>query len=101
MVTPQDTCTVYEIGFAPLDPINVPVGWMVVKLYPKIVPLMPVHVCAHAFQVNNSALKDLSTDLWLVIDAFGAQLNISLTVKGILSNWHVFSKNIGWILDTS
>jgi hypothetical protein len=90
MVTAQNTCTIYKMGFAPLDPINVPVGWMVVKLYPKIVPLMPVHVCAHAFQVNKSALKDLPTDLWLVIDAFGAQLNMSLTVKGILSNWHGF-----------
>jgi hypothetical protein len=60
---------------------------MTIKLYPKITPLMPVHERAHAFQVNKSVLKDLPTNLWLVIDAFGAQLNASLTVKGILSNW--------------
>jgi hypothetical protein len=46
---PQDTQTVYEMGFAPLDPIDVPVGRMFVKLYPKIVPLMPVHERVHAF----------------------------------------------------
>jgi hypothetical protein len=86
MVNPQDTRVVYEMGFAPLDPVNVPVGRMIVKLYPKIIPLMPVHERAHAFQVNKSALKDLPTNLRLVIDTFGAQLNASSTVKGILSN---------------
>ncbi len=78
------------MGFAPLDPADVPVGRMVVKLYPKIVPLMPVHKRVHAFQVNKLALKDLPTNLWLVIDAFGAQLNASLTIKRILSNRHCF-----------
>jgi hypothetical protein len=56
-----------EMGFAPLDPVNVPVGWMIVKLYPKIIPLMPMHERAHAFQVNKLALKDLPTNHWLVI----------------------------------
>ncbi len=78
------------MGFAPLDPVNVLVSRMIVKLYPKIIPLMPVHKRAHAFQVNKSALKDLPTNLWLVIDTFGAQLNASSTIKGILSNWHCF-----------
>jgi hypothetical protein len=73
------------MGFAPLDPVKVPVGRMQVKLYPKIVPSMLVHEHSHAFQVNKSALKDLLTDLRLVIDAFGSQLNASLTIEGILS----------------
>jgi hypothetical protein len=90
MATPHDTQTVYKMGFAPLDPVDVPVGKMIVKLYPKIIPLMPMHERAHAFQVNKSALKDLPTNLRLVIDAFGAQLNASSTVKGILSNWRCF-----------
>jgi hypothetical protein len=75
------------MGFAPLNLVDVPVGRMTVKLYPTITPVMPVHECMHAFQVNKAALKDLPTDLRLVINAFGAQLNASLTVKGILSNW--------------
>ncbi len=88
MASPQDSRVIHEIGFAPLNPVNVPVGRMTIKLYLKIMPLMPVHEHVHAFQVNKSALKALPTNLRLVIDAFGAQLNASLTVKGILSNWH-------------
>jgi hypothetical protein len=42
------------MGFAPLDPVNILVGRMQVKLYPKIVPSMLVHERAHAFQVNKS-----------------------------------------------
>ena len=87
MASPQDSCTVYEMGFATLNLVNVPIGRMTVKLYPKITPAMPVHERVHAFQVNKATLKDLPTDLRLVIDAFGAQLNASLTVEGILSNW--------------
>jgi hypothetical protein len=90
MATPQDTLTVYKMGIAPVDPVDVPVGRMIVKLYPKIIPLMPVHERVHTFQVNKLAIKDLPTNFWLVIDAFGAQLNASLTVKGILSNWRCF-----------
>ena len=87
MVSPQDSRVVYEMGFAPLDLVDVPVGRMIVKLYPKITPPMPVHKRMHAFQVNKAALKDLLIDLRLVIDAFGAQLNASSTVEGILSDW--------------
>jgi hypothetical protein len=90
MVSAQDTRVVHEMGFAPLDPVNIPVGWMQVKLYPKIVPSMLVHKCAHAFQVNKSTLKDLPTNLRLVIDAIGSQLNASSTVEGILSDWRWF-----------
>ncbi len=78
------------MGFAPLDLVNVPVGRITVKLYPKTLPAMPVHKRAHAFQVNKAALKDLPADLRLVINAFGAQLNASSTVKGILSDWRRF-----------
>jgi hypothetical protein len=87
MKSPQDLLTVYEMGFAPLDLVDVPIGHITVKLYPKIMPAMPVHERAHAFQVNKAALKDLPTNLRLVTDAFGAQLNASSTVEVILSDW--------------
>jgi hypothetical protein len=74
------------MGFAPLNLVDVPVGRMTVKLYPKITPMMPVQERVHAFQVNKAGLKDLLTNLQLVIDAFGAQLNASSTIEGILSN---------------
>ncbi len=87
MASPQDLLTVYEMGFALLDLVDVPVGHIMVKLYPKTMPAMPVHKRAHAFQVNKATLKDLPTDLQLVTDAFGAQLNASSTIERILSNW--------------
>jgi hypothetical protein len=90
MVSAHDTRVVHEMGLVPLNPVNVPVRWMHVKLYPKMVPLMAGHERMHAYQVNKSALKDLPTNLQLVIDAFVARLNISLTVEGILSNWRWF-----------
>ncbi len=80
----------YEMGFAPLDLVDVSVGRITVKLYPKISPALPVPERAYAFQVNKAALKDLPTNLRLVIDAFGAQLNASSTVEGILSDWRRF-----------
>jgi hypothetical protein len=48
MASPQDSQVVHEMGFAPLNPIDVSVGRMNVKLYPKITPLMPVYKHAHA-----------------------------------------------------
>ena len=90
MVNHQDTRVVYEMGFAPLDPVDVPVGRMIVKLYPKIIPSMPVHERAHTFQANKLALKDLPTNFRLVIDTFGAKLNESSTIEEILSNWRCF-----------
>ena len=87
MTSPQDLWVIHEMDFAPLNPIDVSVCRMTVKLYLKITPLMPVHECPHTFHANKSTLKELPNNLWLVIDAFGAQLNASLTVEGILSDW--------------
>ena len=86
MAPPQDSRVVYEMDFTPLDLVDVPADRMTIKLYPKITPLMPVHERVHAFPVNKAALKDLPTNLRLVIEAFGAQLNASSTVEGILSD---------------
>ena len=90
MASTQDSRTISKMGYSPLDPVDFPVGHMTVKLYPKISAAMPVHEHVHAFQVNKAALKDLPTDFRLAIDAFGAQLNSSSTVEGILSDWRRF-----------
>ena len=42
MASPQDSRIVHEMGFAPLNPVDVSVGLMTVKLVPKIVSLMTV-----------------------------------------------------------
>ncbi len=79
------------MGFAPHDQVDVSVGQLHVKVYPKIGPSMVfVYKRAHAFQIVKAALENLPTNLRLILDAFGAQLNASSTVKGILSDWRRF-----------
>jgi hypothetical protein len=89
----KDPAVFDQMGFAPLDLVGVSIDRTSVKLYPKISLVMPVHECAHAFQVNAATLMNLLTDFCLILDAFGAQLNVSLTVEGILSNWRQFFKD--------
>jgi hypothetical protein len=87
MATPHESAIVNAMGFTPLELVDVHVGHMTVKLYPKIGPTMQIWEQAHAYQINKSALTNLPTDLKLIIDAFGAQLNASLTTEGIVSNF--------------
>ncbi len=49
---------------------------------------------AHAYQINKTTLTNLPTNLKLIIDAFGAQLNASLMKEGIISDFkRHFSNN--------
>ena len=91
-----DPRAVFAMGFAPLGLVDVSVGQLHVKVYPKIGPSMVfVYECAHAFQIAKVALENLPTNLHLILDPFRAQLNASSTVEGILSNWRRFFRNIG------
>ncbi len=87
MSLPQDSAVVAAMGFTPLDLVDVHVGRTTVKLYPKISPSMQIWERAHAYQINKTALKNLPTNLKLIIDAFGAQLNASSTTEGIISDF--------------
>jgi hypothetical protein len=87
MSTPHDSAVVAAMGFTPLNLVDVHVGRTTVKLYPKISPLMQIWEREHAYQINKTALKNLPTDLKLIIDAFGAQLNASSTTEGIISDF--------------
>ncbi len=84
---PHESAVVAAMGFTPLDLVDVHVGRTTVKLYPKISPLMQIWEHTHAYQINKTALKNLPTDLKLIIDAFGAQLNASSTTEGIISDF--------------
>jgi hypothetical protein len=84
---PHDSAVVAAMGFVPLDLVNVHVGRTTVKLYPKVGPAMQIWERAHAYQINKTALTNLPTDLKLIIDAFGAQLNASSTTEGIISDF--------------
>jgi hypothetical protein len=89
----RDPAVFNQMGFTPLDLIDVSIGHISAKLYPKISLAMPVHECAHAFQVNKAAFTNLRTNFCLILDVFGMQLNASLTVGGILSDWRQIFKD--------
>ncbi len=77
-----------EMGFTPLDLVDVSVGRSSIKLYPRLTALMPVYEHAHAFQVNKIALNIArGIKISQILDAFGAQMNSSSTVKGLISAW--------------
>ncbi len=84
---PHKSAIVDAMGFTPLDLVDVHVGRMTLKLYPKIRPTMQIRERAHAYQINKTALTNLPTDLKLIIDAFDAQLNASLMMEGIISDF--------------
>jgi hypothetical protein len=86
--------TIYDqMGFVPLNLIDVSVGRINVKLYPPLTKDMPVHERKHASQANKAVLTNLLADFSLILDAFGTQLNASLTVKGIMSDWRHYFKD--------
>jgi hypothetical protein len=90
MATPLNPNAISKMGFTPLDLVDVTVGRVSAKLYPKITLTMQIFDHAHTWQINKTALFNLPADFKLVIDAFGAQLNATLTVEGIVSNWKRF-----------
>jgi hypothetical protein len=79
--------SVEATGLTPRDLVEIRVGSMTAKVYPKIMPMMAVFEWAHTFQVNKTILTNLQADLRLVFDAFGGQLNSTSTVDGIYSDW--------------
>jgi hypothetical protein len=90
MATPFNPNAISEMGFMPLDLVDITVGRVSAKLYPKITLTMQIFDRAHAWQINKKALFNLPADFKLIIDAFGAQLNETLTVEGIVSDWKCF-----------
>ncbi len=64
-----------EMAFVPCDLVTIQVGRTYTSVYPKVKPTMPIHECAHAFQVIKSRLKALPIDTYLILEAIGMQLN--------------------------
>jgi hypothetical protein len=75
------------IGCTPQDLVEIHVGSVTAKVYPKILPTMAVFKWVYAFQINKTALTNLQADLRFVFDAFSGQLNATSTVNGIYSDW--------------
>jgi hypothetical protein len=75
-------------GITPRALIPVLVGRFTVNLYPTIVnATMTVQERAHAFQINKAALLSLAIDLRAMLDALGAQLDLSASIKGMIEEW--------------
>jgi hypothetical protein len=74
-------------SFAPKTLVPVSVGHTTMNLYPVIDTTMLVHERAHAFQINKTALSSQALNLRVMLDALGAQLNLSVSVKGMIEEW--------------
>ncbi len=48
---------------------------------------MLVHKHAHAFQINKTALLLQALELHVMLDALGAQLNLSASIEGMIEEW--------------
>jgi hypothetical protein len=65
-----------------------------VKLYPVVDLTMKPPKCAHAFQINKTALAAPGTNQRAMLNALGTQLNLSAIINGVLSDWtHHFHRN--------
>jgi hypothetical protein len=60
---------------------------MTVNFYPIINTTLLVHERAHTFQINKTALSLQALDLRVMLDALGAQLNLSASVEGMIKEW--------------
>jgi hypothetical protein len=86
MTTPFNPSVTSDMGFTPLDLVDITVGSVTAKVYPKITPTMQIFDRPHAWQINKTALYNLPADFKLIIDAFRAQLDATSTVEGIVSD---------------
>jgi hypothetical protein len=68
----------------PLEPVQV--DKITVKLYPVVDLTMKPPECAHAFQMNKTALAVPGIDRCMMLDTLGAQLNLSAIVNGVLGD---------------
>ena len=93
MANPTNSLSLDEVTFAPRELVPVPVGKHQARLYPTIDSTMPVHERAHAFHINLTAIKNVPGDLSVQLDAFGAQLNASASVKGNKANYFHYLYN--------
>jgi hypothetical protein len=70
----------------PLEPVQI--IKMTLKLYPVIDSTIKPPECAHAFQINETALAAPGINCRMMLDSLGTQLNLSAIIDSILSYWH-------------
>ena len=72
----HESAVIDAMGFMPLDLVDVHVGRLTAKFYPKIEPAMKIWERAYTYQITKT-----------FINAFGAQLNANSTTEGIVSDF--------------
>ncbi len=77
-------------SFAPKTLVPVSVGRTTKNLYPVVDTTMLVHERAHAFLINKTALLLQALELRVMLDALGAQLNLSASIEGMIKEWLLF-----------
>ena len=87
MATSHPTSEDAQVGFAPKQPVPVPVGKLTVMLYPSVTPDMPIFERAHAFHVNRNALRLVPIEADQYLDAFGTQMCAGTTIDGLKSDF--------------
>jgi hypothetical protein len=87
LMTGTNAHAVASTLFALRELVPVSGGRTTVNLYPIIVHTMMVHKRAHAFQINKTAFTLQALDLRILLNALGAQLNLSASVKGMIEEW--------------
>ncbi len=85
MSSSTDPKTNYMFVSRTLEPVQI--DKMTVKLYPVVDSTMKPPERAHAFQINKTALATPGIDRRVMLDTFSAQLNLSVIVDGVLSDW--------------
>ena len=83
--TPRATSSGRPFDPRALVPINI--GRAMVNLCPIIDQSMATHERARDFHINKTALSSQNIDLHVQLDALGHQLNLSATVKGVITDW--------------
>jgi hypothetical protein len=73
--------------FAPRALVPISVGRSTVYVYPGINSTMLPNERAHAYHINLTALTSQNLDLHLQLDALGHQLNLQVTVDGVVNDW--------------
>ena len=73
--------------FVPGTLMPVTVSRSTINLYPVIDGNMATHEQAHAFHINKTALLLQYIHLRVQLNALGHQLNLSVTVEGVINNW--------------
>jgi hypothetical protein len=79
--------------FAPCALVPISISRTTVNLYQCVDSSMQPHERAHAYHMNLTALKSQNIEPRLQLNALGPQLNLLVTVDGIISNWSCFFHN--------